>query len=311
MNSLETHHQNKELCPYFGLRHDRRTAMNYPSPQNFCHNVPPPAIPGVDYQSQFCLTAACTTCKLYVGNSRKRMPANIASAEGGNLQKRRKLIWIPLVITLLLMVALAAWKIFSPNLIIKPVAQQPVVLDNATKMVATETQLASPLPEATVISAPTKVQSVTITSTPTKSSTPTTTYTITLTPTPTRVLPLGHLLEVPFGRGQKYLLHQVVDPETIELLAERYMTSVDVIIRANNNLILPLTAGTVSIIPLNQTDVSAIIPLSAFRISTIGVTLQTFAQENGLNLDVLSALNDLAPEYQLQPGEWVIAPYYP
>ena len=82
MNSLETHHQNKELCPYLGLRHDRRTAMNYPSPQNYCHNVTPPAIPGYEYQSQFCLTAACSTCKLYAGNSRKRMPANIASAEG-------------------------------------------------------------------------------------------------------------------------------------------------------------------------------------------------------------------------------------
>ena len=149
---------------------------------------------------------------------------------------------------------------------------------------------------------------MTITSTPTKSSTPTTTYTITLTPTATRVLALAHLLEVPFGSGQKYLLHQVVDPETIELLAERYKTSVDVIQRANHNLLLPLTAGTVTIIPLNQTDVSAIIPLSAFRISTSGVTLQTFAQENGFNLDVLSALNDLAPEYQFQPGEWVIAP---
>ena len=309
MNSSQTHLQTKELCPHLGLHYDRRTAMDYPSPQNFCHNVTPPATPGIDHQAQYCLTTACSTCRLFTGNSNKRMPVEIQLNEGSAHQKKtRKSPWISLVIFLILLCALAGWRIFFPDLLLKTVSNPPVVLETATIMIVADTQPSNPLIAATATSTITRVLSATPTSTPTMTFTPTTTHTITLTPSYTPVLFQAHLLEVPFGQGQKYLLHQVVDPETIELLAEKYKTTIEVIQKANHNLVIPLNVGTVLIIPLNQTDVSSILPMSAFRMSSSGVTLQMFAQENGFNLDTLIQLNDLAPEYQFQPGEWVIAP---
>ena len=113
------------------------------------------------------------------------------------------------------------------------------VTPTAEKIAASATQNSALTISSTVVSlAPTSTVTLappTATPTPTSTLTftprpPTTKPTPTRTPKPTSLTPtVGPGLETPFGPNARYIIHQYLDGENLDVLAVKYQTTIDVI----------------------------------------------------------------------------------
>jgi len=117
-----------------------------------------------------------------------------------------------------------------------------------------------------------------------------------------------HLLLTPFGNEHLFLLHRVAGGEDLATIASLYQTSVEAIRAVNYNMSLELWVDTVIIIPVNQTDVSGVTPMTALEITGSGQTILSIADENGISPEILGEVNARPTSYSFQTGEWVIIP---
>ncbi len=289
MYSSPTPKNTDKICPHLGLPSDPQTAMDYPSSQNYCHHAKPPVAPGAPHQRRFCLEASYVQCKLYAAKSAKPMPAAFLTEPIITRKQPSVLRWVLLALILLVVIAVAVWLALIWALPAAP-ARTPTVL---------QSDLTAPATAAAAQA------SATLTQTPR----PSPTVEPSSTPTPTPQPP--HLLETPLGTERQFLLHRVLNGESLISMAGIYYTSVDAIRAVNYSLPGMLWANSVLIIPFNQMDVTGVAPMTAYAISADGITVQALALEQGVSLDALCALNDLPSNYLFHSGEWVILPHTP
>lgn len=287
MNNSQNEKKTEAICPNLGLPSDPLTAMNYPSSQNYCRHVTPSAAPGAAHQRKFCLASSFNTCPLYAARSSKPMPAEYLAEQ--IIVRKETSIFPYVVIGFFVLAALTAviWVVITRLL--------PAAL-NSTPAQAQPTD-SKPAAAASTITV--------ITHTP--QFAPTLNPSPAFTPTPAQ----PHVLETPFGSQQQFLLHRVLEGESLNLLAGTFRTSVEAIRAANYNLPATLWGDVVIIIPLDQTEAAGIIPMTTYAVISEGTSLTALAQENGVSLDVLCSINGLPADYQLKPDEWVIIPAAP
>ena len=291
MNSPLNNAETEKTCPYLGIPSDPQTAVGYPSSQNFCHHASPPAAPGTSHQQQFCLELLHTQCGRYAEKSHKPIPAEFLL--GDSPKYSRKNIGLRLGFLGFLAVAIVGVTVWFIR--IQSLAQTPSIQPS---------DLTTPIAQMALGS-----KTITPTPQPAATMTPMSTHTSSpsLTPTATQIPP--HMLETSFGTSRLFLLHRVVSGESLIRLAGNYNTSIEAIRAVNFGLEGILLANSVIVIPVDQVDVTGVPPMTGYEIVLEGVSIESLAIEQSIDLNQLLELNDLPSGYIFQPGEWVLIPH--
>jgi methylase of polypeptide subunit release factors len=108
---------------------------------------------------------------------------------------------------------------------------------------------------------------------------------------------------------RQFVVHRVLEGEGFISIAATYNTNEDAIRAVNYALGDSLWADTVLVIPLGQTDISGIPPMSVFLVSDEGMTIEALALEQNVDAALLRELNALPEGYILHQGEWVLIPH--
>jgi len=214
------------------------------------------------------------------------MPMEMTS-DGSRKNRKKKLPRIYILTALILVVGIAGvWLLSNNGLASNSVSETktaPVVFTQpSTELFATLTATNTPQP--------------------TKTMTP-------LPPTTTATLPPLHMIETPIGLERQFVVHRVLEGEGFISIAATYNTNEDAIRAVNYALGDSLWADTVLVIPLGQTDISGIPPMSVFLVSDEGMTIEALALEQNVDAALLRELNALPEGYILHQGEWVLIPH--
>ncbi len=209
------------------------------------------------------------------------------TSDGSRKNRKKKLPRIYILTALILVVGIAGvWLLSNNGLASNSVSETktaPVVFTQpSTELFATLTATNTPQP--------------------TKTMTP-------LPPTTTATLPPLHMIETPIGLERQFVVHRVLEGEGFISIAATYNTNEDAIRAVNYALGDSLWADTVLVIPLGQTDISGIPPMSVFLVSDEGMTIEALALEQNVDAALLRELNALPEGYILHQGEWVLIPH--
>ena len=209
------------------------------------------------------------------------------TSDGSRKNRKKKLPRIYILTALILVVGIAGvWLLSNNGLASNSVSETktaPVVFTQpSTELFATLTATNTPQP--------------------TKTMTP-------LPPTTTATLPPLHMIETPIGLERQFVVHRVLEGEGFISIAATYNTNEDAIRAVNYALGDSLWADTVLVIPLGQTDVSGIPPMSVFLVSDEGMTIEALALEQNVDAALLRELNALPEGYILHQDEWVLIPH--
>lgn len=290
MNASTPNSDTEKTCPYLGLSFDPQTALAYPSSQNLCHHVTPTAAPGAAYQGQFCLELLHTQCERYVEKSASPIPAEFLLGENTNRHWNPQWIrFLPLGLLILILLSGSFWLMIY-------LSRQKLPIDQPA--------IQTTSPAAVAILSPTLTQTLQPSPTHTQLPSHTLEPTATLTPTPYFL----HFLETPIGNDRPFLMHRVVAGESLIKLAGMFNTSIDAIRAVNIDLQGLLWSNTVIVIPVNQVDVTGVVPMLPYEVVTDGLALTTLADEQNVKLEFLAQLNHVFTSHVFQLGEWVLVP---
>ena len=268
-------------CIHFGFINDDKTAMGYPSMQNYCHQCEPPNTPNLAHQREYCLSVKHKECPLFAATKIGPMPKEMAMDKPREKRKSRKVIaWMVVLVFFVGLIA-AAW-FFLPLLGIYP-----------------DTYFAAPTRTSTFLPiVPEEIPTSTLTLTATSP-----TELPTLTPT----LPTPHSLEIPFGLKQQLVVHQVKDGESFTSIAALYSTTVDAI-KSINVIVDTLQVNSLVVVPLGQTNVTGIPQLKVMKVDETTTTLAEIAKEYGIDAELLTEINQLPETCVFKTGDWVLIP---
>lgn len=204
---------NKDICPFLGIRSDQNTCAIYPSRGNHCHRVSPPERVDVTYQAQCCIGGEYEQCPVYSQDSKGVLPEGIATRK-----RTKKILWRIIIVVLALgVISTLVFLWPSLNLLFSEVLASTPSIEAAYFTTPTGTQLPSPMPTKTLVSISAST------------STPTSTLTFTPTITATPVVTAGPSFATPFGPDKSYLIHSVRAGESFAALANKYQTTKAVI----------------------------------------------------------------------------------
>ena len=90
--------------------------------------------------------------------------------------------------------------------------------------------------------------------------------------------------------------------------AEKYHTSVGAIQAVTYNLTSPLWIDSLVIIPVGFTDVSSLPSFETYVVTETGRTVESLAQELGVDPHDLKYYNAIGDGEALQVGDWLLIP---
>lgn len=279
------------ICPHLGMADDQETQFNSPDIHNTCFQAQPPHRVSMRQQMKMCLTKEFTECPVYQAENPGPLPRELQ----GRL--RRTVIWdswrhmmlLTLSLGALLGLAYCALTCNSGSSAVS--AASTLVVPAGAFRPATQTATVSPKP---TLGQPSRTLQAQASSTP---ATVATELADQITP--------GPALETPFGRDQAYLVHLILEGETLDLLAERYDTSVAVLQVVN---LPPGQQGIWANLPLvvlpGQKDTSGLPRMQAEWVEEkVGVA--DLAAQNGMDETAFRQENNLLEEW-VPGGRWVV-----
>lgn len=242
--------QQSRVCPHLGLEDDTATHMNFPSPANRCFNCRPSKCPDLAYQQEHCLRQSSDNCMAYQNNG-------IASirTESKAVISFSDVTWRMIMLAVVVLVIIG-WFYFSRGVAWEtwpgrsfPATFYPIsstgnlmqISQSSTEITVSKT---SPAPILAIASTP--------------AFNPTTPITASLLPVETfTALPHLHGFEVtrmPVGSQLALLIHIVEYGETLDMIANKYGTTVLAIMAANYKLTPPVWAQYLIVIPIGIRD---------------------------------------------------------
>lgn len=276
-----------EVCPYLKHAGDHDTVVGYPSEINHCMKVKPSTSPKNEHQREYCLTEKYHVCQIF---QLEKCDREIKNDIFGRQNIPRKT---------LLLASIFVLGVFLGLLLVFPdafgIGGRFLNLNKSSK-----TQFSG-----VVIAQVTMTPSLVFTET----STPTVTKTATPNPptdTPTPIFP--RYLETPIGLDTVYVIHQVVEGDSLIYLADIYSTTVDAIMAANDPLLMPIRDDSYLVIPYKQTDVTKIIPLTAYKIEFEEKSVMYIADRLGFEVEIVADLNAVPLGHVFTVGEWILLP---
>lgn len=278
-------------CPFLGIKTDPDTAFDYSSIWNACNRSEPPEIPLLDYQSTTCLTPAYVSCPIYKSKEDIKFPPNLIEHVHLRSSKRKRtwIIGIALVL-LVLVIFLIFGKFLAPESVPEVSVSQPVkkttqVISQDIEETSTATKMEGETPSAEVTlietSASTKISSLTETI---------------------------HKLDVPIGTDYQFIIHQVLEGESLEQYAVLYNTNRETITKINYFLPVPLWVNWLVIIPVDLTDSGDLPTFEAYLVTEESITIGKLSEKLAVNLVDLSYYNGIGVDHMMKSGEWLLIP---
>jgi len=140
---------------------------------------------------------------------------------------------------------------------------------------------------------------------PTQIETPTTATTATQIPT---TIPM-HQLEMPIGENPSFVIHQIQEGENFVRFSEVYNASREAILAVNYGMVPTLWAGAILVIPVGVNDATGLPSFTTYNVTEDYLTIESLAEREGINPDLLEQYNGLPAGYIFTVGEWVLIPH--
>ncbi|MCJ7695273.1 MAG: hypothetical protein MUO40_07575 [Anaerolineaceae bacterium] len=131
---------------------------------------------------------------------------------------------------------------------------------------------------------------------------------VTAEATQTAATEVTHKLDTPIGGEQKFIIHQVLDGESIEQYAIQYNTSKDAIIDVNYFLPIPLWINWLIIIPVDLMDTVNLPTFEAYVVIDEMITVEQLAEKLAIDVTELGFYNGIESDYVLKSGNWLLIP---
>ena len=315
-------------CPFLGLNDDPQSLMAYTSPQNCCYRCKPVVPVNLEHQNSYCLDAAHVNCQALNQEAGTPLPRALRYKERGHhVSHSGWTRFIVVSVILIVLIILGAWILsansplgvfFSdtPSPVIVSATVLPTIQSPATESPQTipsntvAPSLGTPAPTFTLTVSPfPSLTPTSLSATPTKTPTATVTLMVsqTLAPSLTATGISPHSLEVPIGQG-KFLLHRVLNGETLTGMAKKYGTTEEAIKAVNYNPVVPLWADVVIVIPLAATSVEGLPILESYQVTEDQVLPETLATQLSFDVKFFKDFNDLTDGEKLRKGDWFLIP---
>ncbi|HAE86230.1 MAG TPA: hypothetical protein DCG78_06990 [Anaerolineaceae bacterium] len=280
----------ESICPYLGLFKDPATALTYPSVESYCHMVKPIAVPNLDHQLSFCLTKYYPACRIFQSQVGQRMPEELANKVVSKRQNwfNVSYLWILVILAIIALIIL-----FSSS---HPEKQHE---NNAAISLAAPTETSFLLVGLTTEKATLGPALQTETPSPSPQPTP--------TATPLEIHK-AHYLEEPFGKDQRFIVHQVSPGESLLFLATQYNTTPDILKAINYQLIVPIWVDSIIVIPIDRLELGNLPAFEAYQISESDITLRELAEKFAIDIEAIVSYNNIPADENLLVGEWVLIP---
>ncbi len=287
-------------CPKLGSQADVFSLYAYPSALNSCFQCRKPVTPNFTHQETFCLAVDHSICPVYGLPANKGFPARLRYKPPVDLGP----IW-QAAFTAALILALAGlvWLGWKP---LARFVQAPELTRQAASSALPLFPL--PAPSQTLLPSTTPVFP---TATQRPSPTPTITITVTAiasaTATSTQVM---HVLDIPFSVGPtRFLLHRMLAGESLDGLALKYASSLEVLRKVNMYIPSPMIIGHVIVITPGLKVVDPALPaFEPYVIPDVVITLESLASRLKVDPVLLKYYTVCTDPCRFFAGEWLIIP---
>ena len=293
--SLPHDNTDEFVCPYLGMRDDVTTSLGFPSTYNYCHRVRPAEPANREHQGSFCLTAEHKRCPVFEHEEGLPMPVELRARD---IETRSPNRYFGTAILGILVVALVGGVFIglNPGVLAKLKAKIP---GGATQTASLATQPRTAISTYTPSLPQTVIADA---ATPTISNTPSFKF----TPRPV----LG--VEVKLGPGGQFLIHTVVEGESLGILATRYGTTIEALQAANYSPYSPpppIRPGENIVIPIGVTDLQGLPAFDTYMVVGEIIQLNALASRLSVDVNLLAYYNNLQPDYILYPGDMLLIPH--
>lgn len=298
--------ERKSVCPFLGLPGDTQTYYAFPAPVNSCNHIHPPENISLDHQAKACLGPNFKICPVFPDTWSGPLPKKLRVAEAENYSKG--IYWkinayaVVGMVILAMVVFLSGWRLvmgsFPGN------ANSAQGGDGSTFSEYTPT----PINQSVITLNLLPVYQRTITKNPVPSRTATINLALSPTETQYATPTPGPKLEMTISSKLPFLIHQVVQNDSLSLLALRYHTSIKAI-KAINGLVGDLLVdGQYLVIPVGVSDPTSLPVFVAYQVEYNGELLQDIAAKFQADVNAIRYYNNLGNDPILPGGRWLIIP---
>lgn len=260
--SLNTEIAVDRSCPFLGLGDDPGTSQAFPSIWNHCHRCLPTASPSLKHQREYCLGANYRGCPVYSRTYTAPMPMHL-SGPMAPANQTRHIPWHRLALALAVTGALStlAWGLLNKTVSSaqsgragEPGFETASLAGSSTTPAATRPAFSTGLPAGSALA-------------DLPPTTPTSGHSypgISAAATPVRIS--RNQLDVLIGTDRKFVIHKVLDGESLELYMEKYDTSREAILAVSPNKEVPVWVDALMVIPVGFTDAADLPVLVVYQV---------------------------------------------
>jgi hypothetical protein len=270
------------ICPYLKLENDPELCYADPNPLNTCHNTTDRQLVSLAHQEEICLSGKSAECPLISGKMIGSLPPELSVIRPPKSRIREFILRDKVIFAIVLLLAVGGYILFA----------------------ALNMQSANARARLTPVNNPSIL---------TPAAKPNVVSTISSINETAQVTPSSGQQgqDVILGPQSQYLVHVVLQGESLDSLTKTYNTSPEVINKVNSFLSTPsaLKPLVVLVMVPGQSNVNGLIPLHAVQVEKI-IPLSDFLINNQVTLPVFDTYNQFKGD-QLQPGQWVILPTNP
>jgi len=295
VDKLVINDNGSEVCPYLGLSDDPGTVFRYPSSINQCYRAKPATPVKLKYQGTCCLTTNHSECKVYQNDAGLPLPRELEYQPLKLAQSKRSKVYLWTILFAIVVIGLTIWGNLSNVPFLSAGREHPS--GDSGFIALTEMVNLTPSVILTLIRG---------TSTATllpRSPSPIRTI-VTSTPT---AMPF-HALETPIGIDHQFIIHRILDGESLNLISGNYGTTPEALQLINYDLQIPLPINSLIIIPFHKTDVSGLPVFEAYMVKA-DIPVEDLAQRLMVDPAMLMYYNDLQSGQVLTVDEWVLIPH--
>ena len=285
------------ICPHLALKGDIDSYAAFPSSINVCNRGHQSVTPTISHQRFFCLTPNHVDCPYFQSEESEKFPKDIQyQTQGLSGSLKRILLFATLGVLLTMVVLLSifgeGWR------------------NQQSGFVATQTQKVEFLPtlvDQRIFPTVTPQIDEMVENGSTPESIEISPTAPLIMPTPTNLDPVLSL-DTPIGGEYQFIIHRVLEGESLQYFADLYKTSTEAILAVNENLVLPMWVGWVVVIPLNTADVAKFPTFVPHQIEEEGISISALADELTVPIEELAFYNNIDTGHILHEGEWVLVP---
>lgn len=279
-------------CPELGAQEDLSISCTYPSIQNTCFHCQKLAKPSLAHQTEFCLQQAYVNCPVYALPVEMAFPAQFRHIPEDAPRRTAQTMLIFVLVAALGLLLWLEWGAVARFLQAPPTpAINAAMLQRPTHMPVLN---ATPtLPKNTRRPRPTLTSTVTATVTVTSTS-----------------LTVTRGLDVPFSVGDdKFIIHRILEGESLELIARKYTTTESVIRKINVFVPTPVWAGSVILISPGMQAVNPALPaFEPYQVPDAAITLAELALRLKVDPALLQYYTLCANPCRFDANDWLIIP---